>query len=482
MKKIFITSVLLLLTLVLFAQEELKDEFEQFKKQRQQEYNNYVSERNREFADFLKKEWQQFESFKGEPLPVEPKPQRPPFVQDSNLPPITGPVIDNPLPSLPEIKPVARNPRKPEVLPEELTFLFYDTELEIPFSSRLKIKGVGYTEEQIAAYWEKMSAAPYEDFLKELQARAQVFGLNDWGMYRLTEAVAQKLFENENDRLLFCFFMLRQQGLDVRIGRSQEQLCLLMAFSTKVYEHSYFVLEGKKYYYIGKNKLNGLYTYGKTAADKDLKEVDLHLSVPLNIGDAWKMRELKLKKFPEIQITLPYNLANIAFYSDMPLTDLPVYFAAPLPQKTEEAILNYFRDIRAKYSLPEFVGILLNFVQTSFEYQTDEEQFGKEKYFYPEEVLAYPYCDCEDRAAFFARLVRNLTGLQVVGLDYPGHVATAVYFEDIAVEGDALTHKGLHYVICDPTYINASVGMEMPQYKETKPEIVEFEDGVIAIK
>ena len=85
--------------------------------------------------------------------------------------------------------------------------------------------------------------------------------------------------------------------------------------------------------------------------------------------------------------------------------------------------LLYTSDIRTKCSLPEFVGILLNFVQTSFDYQTDEEQFGREKYFYPEEILAYPFCDCEDRAAFFARLVRNLTGLEVVGLDYPGPVS-----------------------------------------------------------
>lgn len=478
MKKLVILLTFVSGALSLFAQGNLKDEFEQFKKQRAQEYHNYISERNREFADFLKREWQQFESFKGESLPEEPKPKRPPFVPDTNLRPITGPVIDNPLPALPEIKPVVVRPGKPSVLPEKLTFSFYGVTLEIPFSAKMKIGGEGYSEEQIAAYWEKMSATPYEDFLNVLQEQAQAFGLNDWGVYRLVEAVAQKLFENENDRILFCFFLLRQQGLDVKIGRSQDKLCLLMAFSTKIYELSYFTLDGKKYYYIGKDKLDRLYTYGKNATDKGLKEVDLNLSLPLNIGDAWKMRELKLKKFPDMQMALPYNTANIAFYSDMPLTDLPVYFATALPQKTEEYIVKYFGDIRTKCSLPEFVGILLNFVQTSFDYQTDEEQFGREKYFYPEEILAYPFCDCEDRAAFFARLVRNLTGLEVVGLDYPGHIATAVCFGDVAVEGDAFTYKGHRYVVCDPTYINASVGMEMPQYKGTMPGIIEFKDEV----
>ena len=89
-------------------------------------------------------------------------------------------------------------------------------------------------------------------------------------------------------------------------------------------------------------------------------------------------------------------------------------------------------------------------------------------------MIAYPFCDCEDRAVFFACLVRHLTGVEVIGLHYPGHMATAVCFGELNVPGDTFTVKGKKYVVCDPTYINASIGMTMPQFRAVKPEIVEY--------
>ena len=45
------------------------------------------------------------------------------------------------------------------------------------------------------------------------------------------------------------------------------------------------------------------------------------------------------------------------------------------------------------------VNRLLRFVQTAFEYKTDEDQFNTENYLFPLETLHYPYSDCEDRSA-----------------------------------------------------------------------------------
>ena len=90
---------------------------------------------------------------------------------------------------------------------------------------------------------------------------------------------------------------------------------------------------------------------------------------------------------------------------------------------------------------------------------------------FPEETLFYPYSDCEDRAILFAYLVRKLTPLEVVGLLYSDHVATAVKFSSY-VAGDSRMYQGQRYVVSDPTYIGADVGMEMPQYKDAMPEII----------
>ncbi|MBQ7495556.1 MAG: hypothetical protein IJT75_07425, partial [Bacteroidaceae bacterium] len=93
-------------------------------------------------------------------------------------------------------------------------------------------------------------------------------------------------------------------------------------------------------------------------------------------------------------------------------------------------------------------------------YKYDEDVWGHDRAFFAEETLYYPFADCEDRSILFSRLVRDLLGLKVVLVYYPGHLATAVHFTT-DVKGDYLTHNGERYTICDPTYMGASAGRTM---------------------
>lgn len=61
--------------------------------------------------------------------------------------------------------------------------------------------------------------------------------------------------------------------------------------------------------------------------------------------------------------------------------------------------------------------------------------------------------------------------MDVVLIDYPGHIATAVHFAT-PVEGASVMHGGKSYVICDPTYIGASIGMEMPDFTPSDRTVV----------
>ncbi len=459
------------------AQEDLRKEYERFRQQQTREFNDYVSRRNREFADFLKQEWKLFQSMQAMERPDEPKPDRAPFVPDREIPEIPGPVVEPlpvPSPVVPDIKPVVPDvkPVVPQQLPQVVEVNFYGTPLPVCFSDRLRVAPEGVTEAKVAAWWERMSAGPYEDFIRALRRNAETLELNDWGYYRLLGSVAEELFTEANDRTAFVFYMMKQSGYDVRLGRGDGRLYLLPAFTTQLYGLPYFELDGKKYYRMEGD--GALYSFGESEALGKSKAIDLSQQRPLALEGEVKMRELKLAKFPQLQIQIPYSPARVDYYNTIPQTDMPVYFSYPMPADTWQGLYEAFRPLAGKYSLPEFVDILLNFVQTSFEYRTDDSQFGREKYFYPEEVIAYPFCDCEDRSVFFACLVRNLTGAEVIGLHYPGHVATAVCFGDSEVPGDVLTFRGKKYVVCDPTYINASIGMTMPQFRTVQPKIVEY--------
>ena len=61
----------------------------------------------------------------------------------------------------------------------------------------------------------------------------------------------------------------------------------------------------------------------------------------------------------------------------------------------------------------------------------------------------------------------------MVILSYPGHVATAVAFSG-GVGGDHWAFNGKQYVVADPTYINADVGMTIPRYAGVTPDISAF--------
>ena len=118
---------------------------------------------------------------------------------------------------------------------------------------------------------------------------------------------------------------------------------------------------------------------------------------------------------------------------------------------------------------------MLNFLQTAFAYKIDEQQFGREKYFFPEEVIGLPFSDCEDRSALFAWLVQHFIGYDVIGVLYNDHLATAVCFgDDAQLEGKSVMFNGKRYMVCDPTYGNAAIGTVMPKFANAKYEIVKI--------
>ena len=159
------------------------------------------------------------------------------------------------------------------------------------------------------------------------------------------------------------------------------------------------------------------------------------------------------------------------FYADMPQAyDIAFYASQPMDSDMEKQLLAPLREALVGKTELESANILLHFVQTAFEYKTDHNQFGVERYFYKEELFYYPYSDCEDRAILFSHIIRKLMGLDVVILLYPNHASTAVKFRS-EIAGDYVMVNGEKYVVCDPTYINANVGKSQPDYVGVKPEV-----------
>ena len=182
-------------------------------------------------------------------------------------------------------------------------------------------------------------------------------------------------------------------------------------------------------------------------------------------------RRLASERYPNVSATVKTNRNLINFYDEYPRIGWDIYSRSSLSALAKEQLYPVLRRGIAGKSKSEAANMLIDFVQTAFEYKTDEEQFGYERPLFADETLFYPYSDCEDRAILYSILVRDLLGLDVVLLHYPNHLATAVSFcEEIA--GDYLILDGRKYLVCDPTYIGASIGNAMPQFKQIAAKVV----------
>ena len=161
------------------------------------------------------------------------------------------------------------------------------------------------------------------------------------------------------------------------------------------------------------------------------------------------------------------------FYKSYPQCDVSVYYHTPMSEELKATLYPPLQEAIKGKSQQEAANILIEFVQTGFEYQTDGDQFGYEKPFFVDELFYYPYSDCEDRAVLYSYLVRTLMGLDVVLLEYPNHMATAVCFDE-NIDGDYITVSGKKYIICDPTYIGASIGLAMSQFKNVAAKVLKY--------
>ncbi|MBI5471619.1 MAG: hypothetical protein HY961_04670, partial [Ignavibacteriae bacterium] len=216
-----------------------------------------------------------------------------------------------------------------------------------------------------------------------------------------------------------------------------------------------------------------IYTYEASYPDAT-RLIDFSLQSPPSMPRSAAARLLKFAYAgQEYEIPVRFSANAIRFFEDYPQTNFEVYFASAPSTEASSSLLSALQPHVKGKTEQQAVNFLLRFVQTAFVYKTDPEQFGREKPLFPDETLFYDFSDCEDRAILFAYLVRSLCGLEVIGLDYPAHIATAVRFTG-DVQGDAVMYRGRKYLICDPTYTNADAGVCMPNLKSTDPRVIQW--------
>lgn len=467
---------------------KIRKDFNQYQEKTQSEFNEYRKKINREFAEFLSKNWEHFNVEKPikQDKPEPPKPVIAPQEESNKEKPTVEIPVDN------VVKKEKPKPNKPIDFPTEkpyeesntaskkyINFDFYGCNICFEYKgdeTKLNISSID--EKNISNAWNMLSSEKNDIFIKACVYYSEKYKLNDWGTFKLIELFTKKYYKdcNPNNAYVEQAYILSQLGYDARIYRTGNNLGIMIPVEPEIADYKYLKLDGKKFYLFGPSGPDGIYTYDK-AFGGATKSLNLYREDIPVVGkdEIVQSKIFSSKKYPEISCSTKINKGLMDFYNEIPpVLDYTYYVQQPCDNETMDHVCSVLRNAIADKNELQAINMILDFVQQGFKYETDDKQFGREKYNFPEETFYYNACDCDDRAILFSLLVRELTKLDVVLIEYPNHLATAVRF-NTQVSGDYVTVQGNKYFICDPTYIGASAGMSMPSVDSSKLKVYQIE-------
>ncbi|VTR44477.1 hypothetical protein [Sphingobacterium thalpophilum] len=344
---------------------------------------------------------------------------------------------------------------------QQYEFDFYDGKVSvtvpvnfnIPFDDSLTIA-------HVQQFYQTVEQTDYYNLVNSLLDYKDKQHLNDWVYYQLIRRTAQQIApkaENYARYTLYKWFLMCKSGYDARLAVGNSQIIFFIQNNEDISDIPFFEIDGKKY-----TCLN-FHDYGKL-----FQRTDTYVPVKIKVPEATNDFSYKITKLPDfvpanyIEKQIAFNDGHKAYHfniklnndiSDLfknyPGVDFETYFNIPLSKETYQSLIPALKENLKGKSEKDGVDYLMRFTRYAFLYENDEENFGKEKRLSPEQTLLNTYSDCDDRAALFFYLVKEIYNLPMITLLYPTHITMAVQFEQSV--GDAILYNGKYYSVCEPT-------------------------------
>ncbi len=335
---------------------------------------------------------------------------------------------------------------------------------------------------KIRAFYNEINKQDYSSVIESILQYKDENKLDDWLFYQLIRRIAQVISPksaNYNSYTLYKWYLLVQCGYDAKLAFVNDKLLFYVQSNDNIYDIPLFKIDDKQYVCLNSHD------FAKIDFEKDaLKKVDIDISKATNVFS------YKINKIPDFKgsvgsnqelvftyknaerkynVTLDYN-TGVAF-NNYPSVDFESYFNIPLSKPAYSSLIPQLQKTLAKMTKLEGIDYLMQFTRNAFMYETDQKNFGAEKRLSPELTLMNRYSDCDDRAALFYYLVKEMYDLPMIILVFPSHIAVAVAFEKPV--GFAINYNGKKYSVCEPTpqKINLAIGQLMPELYSSSYEI-----------
>ncbi len=364
-----------------------------------------------------------------------------------------------------------------------LQFEFLGETISVPFQ---KTDFVDFdqplTQASVQHFYEQLNDKQYQPLIETLLACRSRFELDDWLYYQLIRKTAQQISPkaaNYHRYTLYKWFLLTKSGYNATLTMSRDQVLFYIQCDENIYNIPSRIRDGKQYVCLN------YHDYGSIDFNKaSFTEITTHPAEATK-GFSYKIRQIpdfKPAFYQEKNVQFTYFQQNYQFkirlnpqvnalFNNYPVVDYESYFNIPLSKETYGSLIPALKKNIAGMSVKNGVDYLMHFTRNAFKFESDSENFGNEKRLTPEQTLLYEQSDCEDRAALFFFLVKEIYNLPMIVLAYPRHVTVAVKFDKPI--GKSILYNGLEYTVCEPTpqKQDLNIGQLLPELRKKSYEV-----------
>lgn len=347
-------------------------------------------------------------------------------------------------------------------LTQTLNFDFFGEQLEIPVDRSVLIPfTVAPDAKNITDFTHELEKSNFSSLVQSLLEIKSSHKLNDWIYYQLIRKTAQQVSpkaENYYRYTLYKWFLLTRSGYDASLKISTDKLLFYVRTDENIYNIPCYLKTGRQYVCLNYHDYGSNIDFEK----ENFSEIALHTEEAVN---AFSYRITRLPDFSpsdykEKQIQFSYNRHDYDFkiklnpqvktlFNNYPVVDYASYFNIPLSEETYRSLIPALKKTLKGLSVKNGVNYLMHFTRYAFVFKTDTEVFGTEKRLTPEQTLLFDESDCEDRAALFFYLVKEIYNLPMIVLTFPEHVTIAVKFDKPV--GKPIVYNGEKFSVCEPT-------------------------------
>lgn len=380
-----------------------------------------------------------------------------------------------------------------EVKAQRYAFDFYESTFNFSTDETVNINFDGdLSESSVHSFYKKMNESNYQNLISALLNYKEKYKLNDWLYYQLIRKTAQQLSPkavNYHRYTLYKWFLMCKSGFDAKIAIGNNQLVFYIKNEEDISDIPFFMIDDKKYMCLN------YHDYGKLF-QKEATYIPVSIAIEgATNAFSYKvtgMPNFKPENYHEKQIAFNYKHKAYHFnvkvtnevstiFANYPVVDFASYFNIPLSRETYQSLIPALKENVKKMSAKKGVDYLMRFTRYAFLYEDDEKSNGKEKRFSPEQTLLNDQSDCDDRAALFFYLVKEIYNLPMIAMLYPTHITMAVQFDKPV--GDVVVYNGNSYSVCEPTpqKQDLKIGQLSAQLKNVPYQIV-YAYSPIAIK